>query len=250
MSENNSTEIENKRNDENTNEIIITYSINEWKLRLFNITFVKNNQDKCHIIYDNKKYELVEMFDDLKIDINKDIKKLQIILRGINNITNMGHMFGDCVNLLSVSNFENLDIKKVNNLQYLFYESLKTIPDISNWDISNVTDISGIFYGCNSLTSVPDISKWNTQNVTNISYLFCNCSSLLSIPDISNWNTDNVTNISYLFYNCSSLLNLPDISKWNTSNVKKMDFVFGGCGSLSLLPDISKWKTDNVEVMK
>ena len=158
-----------------SNEIIITYKINEYKLRLFNITFVKNNKDKCHIIYDNKEYELVEMFDDLKIAINKDIKTFQIILRGISNITDMSNMFGDCINLISVSNLEKLDIKKINNLQYLFYrcESLKSIPDISKWDISNVKDISGMFYGCNSLTSVPNISKWNIQNVTNISYLFC-----------------------------------------------------------------------------
>ena len=67
MSEKNSIEIGNKKNNENENEIIITYSKNEWKLRLFNITFVKNNKDKCHIIYDNNEYELVEMFDDLKL---------------------------------------------------------------------------------------------------------------------------------------------------------------------------------------
>ena len=43
--------------------------------------------------------------------------------------------------------------------------SLSSLPDISNWNINNVTYMSGIFYGCSSLLSLPDISKWNTNNV-------------------------------------------------------------------------------------
>ena len=42
---------------------------------------------------------------------------------------------------------------------------------------------------CSSLSSLPDISNWNTSNVTNMSYIFNNCKSLLSLPDISKWNT-------------------------------------------------------------
>ena len=44
----------------------------------------------------------------------------------------------------------------------------------------------GMFYNCAQLKSLPDISKWNVSNVVDISTLFCQCSSLLSLPDISN----------------------------------------------------------------
>ena len=43
------------------------------------------------------------------------------------------------------------------------------MPDISNWNTNNVTNMSYIFYGCSSLKSLPDISKWKTNNVTDIS---------------------------------------------------------------------------------
>ena len=42
-----------------------------------------------------------------------------------------------------------------------------------------------MFNGCNSLISLPDISNWNTKNVTNMSYMFSDCSSLISLPNIS-----------------------------------------------------------------
>ena len=71
-----------------------------------------------------------------------------------------------------------------------------------------------MFYECKSLNSLPDISKWNTSNVTNMYSMFYNCSSLKSLPDLSEWDTKKVTDISYMFYKCS-LLKAINISKWN-----------------------------------
>ena len=45
--------------------------------------------------------------------------------------------------------------------------------------------MSDMFGGCSSLKSIPDISNWNTTNVYNMSDMFRGCSSLKSIPDIS-----------------------------------------------------------------
>ena len=49
-----------------------------------------------------------------------------------------------------------------------------------------------MFYGCSLLKSLPDISKWNIINAINISYLFYDCSSLKYLPDISKWDIENV----------------------------------------------------------
>ena len=43
-----------------------------------------------------------------------------------------------------------------------------------------------VFTDCSSLKSLPDISKWNTSNVEHTKCLFKNCSSLKLLPDISN----------------------------------------------------------------
>ena len=47
--------------------------------------------------------------------------------------------------------------------------------------IKNITDISSMFQGCNSLLSSPDISKWDTKNITNMRAIFSGCKSLKSI---------------------------------------------------------------------
>jgi len=49
-----------------------------------------------------------------------------------------------------------------------------------------------MFYNCYSLKSLPDISKWNINKIINMSNMFYYCNSLVSLPDISKWNTYNV----------------------------------------------------------
>ena len=117
---------------------------------------------------------------------------------------------------------------------------------IFSYKFNEITDLSGMFYGCISLISIPDISNFDISNVTNISGMFCLCSSLTSLPDISKWNTSNIENMSFMFYDCKSLISLPDISKWDTSKVNNMSYMFSKCNSLISLPDISKWNTYNV----
>jgi len=53
---------------------------------------------------------------------------------------------------------------KINKIYYMNYMfagciSLISIPDISNWNISNVLNLKGLFARCNLLKMLPDISK-------------------------------------------------------------------------------------------
>ena len=47
--------------------------------------------------------------------------------------------------------------------------------------------INNIFSECSSLISLPDISNWDTRNFTNIIYMFSLCYKLEYFPDISKW---------------------------------------------------------------
>jgi len=111
--------------------------------------------------------------------------------------------------------------------------------------INNITDMSHMFDGCNSILELPDISEWDTSKVNNMSYMFRECELISSLPDLSNWDTLNVTDMSFMFYKCKSLISLPDISKWKTSNVVYLHEMFRECKLLNLLPDISKWDISN-----
>ena len=212
------------------------------KLKIFNEEFVKNNKSNFIIIYNDVERDL-----ESYLEISKEVKNVSIILRQTNQITDISKMFSECKEFYSFPGFSKLQTDKVNNISDLFKNcTLSKIPDISNWNISNVINMSGIFTGCTILKSLPDLSKWNTSQVTDISSIFYGCSSLEKLPDISKWNTSNTKTMKKMFEGCSNLKELPDISKWDTKEVKNMNHMFYGCKSLSSLPDISKWNTKEV----
>ena len=71
--------------------------------------------------------------------------------------------------------------------------------------MGNVTDMSGLFYGCSSLNSLPKINKWNTNNVRNMNKMFKLCSSLVYIPFLKKFK-DNTVRKNQIFEQCISLL--------------------------------------------
>ena len=138
--------------------IEMIYNIDKRKndIKIFGEDFVNNNINNCKMLIEGKEYKLSEKFN-IK-DFNKD--KLTIILKGINNITNMNRMFYNC-------------------------SSLKSLPDISKWNTSNVTNMSEMFSGCSSLISLPDISKWNTQKLEKNDDMFKGCNKISKKPIIN-----------------------------------------------------------------
>jgi len=157
-------------------EINIIYDIKEEnKISIFGSKFVKNNKSICKMILDNQEYEITEEYNIENYKNNNN--KLNIILRGINNVTNMSFIFDGCL-------------------------SLSSLPDILKWNTNKITNIRGIFSGCSSLLSLPDISKWSINNVNDMNRMFYRCSSLSSLPDFLKWNINNVTDISEMFRRC------------------------------------------------
>jgi surface protein len=75
--------------------------------------------------------------------------------------------------------------------------------DISSWNVSNVTNMSFMFYFNTSFNQ--NISSWNVSNVTNMSSMFQ--SATMFNQNISSWDVSNVTNMFQMFYNASSFNN-------------------------------------------
>ncbi|MEZ0005649.1 surface protein [Flavobacterium sp. 28YEA47A] len=109
-------------------------------------------------------------------------------------------------------------------------------------DLSEVTDMSGMFAGCNKLTGPDNIGSWNTANVTNMNFTFA---ALVFNQDISSWNTANVTDMGRMFRG-TSLFNQP-IGSWNTANVTTMTEMFSDTKAFN--QDISSWNTAKVTTM-
>ena len=105
--------------------------------------------------------------------------------------------------------------------------------DVSKWNVSNVTDMSFMFYCSSSFNQ--DVSKWDVSNVTDMSDMFY-CSSSFN-QDVSEWDVSNVTNMSYMFYYSSSFNQ--DVSYWDVSKVTDMVHTFHE--AVSFNQDVSMW---------
>lgn len=123
--------------------------------------------------------------------------------------------------------------------------NLREIVGIENLKTDNVTDMSGMFWGCSSLSNL-DVSGFNTANVVFMGGMFEDCSSLTSL-DVSGFNTSSVIDIGQMFYKCSSLTSL-DVSGFNTEKACDMVNMFYGCSSLTHL-DLSGFDSKNVTDM-
>ena len=144
----------------------------------------------------------------------------------------------------------DIDTSKITDMFDLFNNIGLKIKierlDLSTWDVSNVTNMSYMFYGCTLLKEV-NLSTWNTSHVTTMMAMFEDCKSLKSL-DLTNFDTSGVYNMKFMFSRCKSLVNL-NISNWNTSKVEDMISMFNGCKSLKEL-DLSNFNTYNVKYMQ
>ena len=91
----------------------------------------------------------------------------------------------------------DIDVSRINDMSHLF-EYLDFNGDISKWDVSNVTNMWGMFNGCENFNC--DISSWNVSKVTDMECMFSECKNFNQ--DISKWNVSNVTNVEDIFYRC------------------------------------------------
>ena len=154
--------------------------------------------------------------------------------------------FNGCTDLTTIEGVEYLNTENVTDMSGMFWGcSALTTLDVSHFDTQNVTNMSYMFSDCSALTTL-DVSNFNTQNVTNMYYMFSNCSALTTL-DVSNFNTQNVTDMSGMFSDCRALTTL-DVSNFNTQNVTDMSYMFFNCSAITTL-DIANFDTKNVTDM-
>ena len=113
----------------------------------------------------------------------------------------MNQMFQECSSLrkLDLSNF---DTSQVTNMSYMFFDCNNLIElYLNSFDTSQVTDMGGMFSGCSKLT-ILDLSNFDTSLVTNMYRMFYNCSSLI-VLDLRNIDTSQVTDVYSMFLGCS-----------------------------------------------
>ena len=156
----------------------------------------------------------------------------------IGTFTNLSGMFIYCSSLVSIPNLNNWDVSNVTSMGGMFREAPNFNGDMSSWNTSNVVDMSYM------LSNVPlfngDISSWNVSSVSNFKQFLYN--KPIWNNDLSGWNVSGATNMERMFQSCPSFNS--NISNWNVSGVTNMFIMFQGCTSFD--QDLSSWQISQV----
>ena len=104
-------------------------------------------------------------------------------------------------------------------------DAINKFGSISGWDVSNVTNMQGMFYQASDFNE--DISDWDVSNVTNMSLMFDGASNFNQ--PIWKWDVSNVTNMQGMFYNAVQFKQ--DISIWNVTNTNTK-YMFKGATNM------------------
>ena len=132
----------------------------------------------------------------------------------------------------------NWHVSNVTNMSQLFKNKTTFNEDISSWDVSNVTNMNQIFHTASAFNS--PLNSWNVSKVTDIGYIFQNCGQFNQ--PLNNWNVSNVTTMY------SGIANAPsfnqDLNNWNVSKVTQMGAMFNSAAKFN--GNISSWNTAKV----
>jgi len=166
-------------------------------------------------------------------------------------INSFASTFASCTALTSVPN----DIPPtVTTLANMFNDAdALNDPNISSWNTSFVTNMSGLFTQTNGVSSFNrNIGSWNVRKVTTFANMFNNATAFNNDGQPMPWsagggvgNDSSVTTISMnqMFLSASAFN--ADITAWNTAKVTTMAGMFQ---STPFARDISEWNVAAVGV--
>ena len=169
-------------------------------------------------------------------------KILRIEHWGNTQWSSMRQAFQGC-RALDITATDIPDLSDVTDMSNMFYDCNNLIgnPSFNNWDISNVTNLAGTFTSCYVFNQ--PIGNWNTSNVTEMGVMFM-IAKAFNQP-IGNWNTSKVTSTISMFFNASEF-NQP-IGNWDMSNNLNAELMFGYAGKFN--QPIGNWNTSKIVKM-
>jgi len=156
------------------------------------------------------------------------------------------YLFAGLNNLQSIQNAKNFDTSNVTDMSAMFYNTgLNDLTEVGQLNVANVTKMDDTF----SNTKVSDLSPikdWNVSKLQSAVGMFSG-SSITSASPLKNWDTSSLQNTMEMFSN-TNLASLDGINTWKTDNLTDISAMFYGT-KINSLAGLQNWKTSKVTGM-
>ena len=136
----------------NNSKIIICLINSNRYIKIYDRNFVNKNK-QCRIIINKIKQEICEEIDITMFDYELKINKFfEVKLKNLDGLEDFFCMFYGSQLLYSLPYISKLNTKNI--MSFNGFRSLERLPDVLNWDTSNVIDICFMFKGCTSFKKI------------------------------------------------------------------------------------------------
>ena len=116
-------------------------------------------------------------------------------------------------NVTAIEGLENLNTEIVTDMNSMFQYPLVTSIDVSSFNTSNVTNMNGMFLGCNKLQTL-DLTSFDVSKVKDMRMMFGSCYELTTIYCNDDWSQivppnnemENMDNMYVMFSGCKKLV--------------------------------------------
>lgn len=141
-----------------------------------------------------------------------------------------------------ISELEFADLTYVQSMQNTFYEcDIEDLSPLSQWDTSNVTNMSLMFADCRKITDLSPLSKWDVSKVKDMSRMFAmsygsdtpyyGVNYIKSLHGLEKWDVSNVTNFTTMFYDLYWLEDISAVKNWDISSGTDFSYMFAHCNA-------------------
>lgn len=112
--------------------------------------------------------------------------------------------------------------------------------NMSDWDVSGVTDMSNLFNG--ESRAIPPLNAWRVDSVRNFAFMFARSSF---DQDLDRWDVSAATRLTGMFAHTRAF-NRP-INAWNIARAKHLDYLFASSAVFD--QPLDRWDVSGAEIM-
>jgi len=237
-----------------SDNLIITLPLNgsvntiiDWGDGLSNLYFTTGDKSHTYLEVGSGTYQVqitntLTQFGDGDFEYPNADRLYKIIDFGEIRLNSLSGAFNGAINLIQITALPSIN-STITDLSYCFqYADGFNDSYITNWNVSDVTNMSNMFRICNTFNQ--PLNNWNVSKVTNMSSLFDAC--LNFNQPLNSWNVSNVTDMNMMFRSCTNF-NQP-LNSWNVSKVTNMFGMFDSCSNFN--QPLNNWNVSNVTNMQ